>query len=183
MQFCLRAILTRSHILDILKKENIFSDGNFGIYRDDGLAVIDILPGPGMESKVKQLRKVFKNIGCDVTIEANLFVTDFLDVTLDLQDESYKPYRKPNAHTVYVNSKSNHPEHVLKHIPVAVNNRLQKISSNQSVFKETTQHYQEAIRASGYDHELAYSHKHEKRKNKKRREKIYYISTLHTAKV
>ena len=122
------------YILDILKKEKIFSDGNFGIYRDDGLAVIDILPGPGLESKVKQLRKVFTNIGFDVTIEANLFVTDFLDVTLDLQDESYKPYRKPNAHTVYVNSKSNHPEHVLKHIPVAVNNRLQKISSNQSIF-------------------------------------------------
>ena len=114
------------YILDILKKEKIFRDGNFGIYRDDGLAVVDILPGPDMERKVKHLRKVFKNIGFDVTIEANLFVTDFLDVTLDLQNESHKPYRKPNAHTVYVNSKSNHPEHVLKHIPVAVNNRLQK---------------------------------------------------------
>ena len=165
------------YILDILKKEKIFSDGNFGLYRDDGLAVVDILPGPDMERKVKQLRKVFKNIGLDVTIEANLFVTDFLDVTLDLQNESHKPYRKPNAHTVYVNSKSNHPEHVLKHIPVAVNNRLQKISSSQSIFKETTQHYQEAIRASGYDHELAYSQNYEKGKNKKRRRRnILYFN-------
>ena len=48
------------YILDILKKEKIFSDGNFGLYRDDGLAVVDILPGPDMERKVKQLRKVFK---------------------------------------------------------------------------------------------------------------------------
>merc|ERR1719354_958693 len=80
------------YILDILKKEKIFSDGNFGLYRDDGLAVVDILPGPDMERKVKQLRKVFKNIGLDVTIEANLFVTDFLDVTLDLQNESHKLY-------------------------------------------------------------------------------------------
>ena len=165
------------YILDILKKEKIFRDGNFGIYRDDGLAVVDILPGPDMERKVKHLRKVFKNIGFDVTIEANLFVTDFLDVTLDLQNESHKPYRKPNAHTVYVNSKSNHPEHVLKHIPVAVNNRLQKISSSQSIFKETTQQYQEAIRESGYDHELAYSHKNEKGKNKKRRRRnILYFN-------
>ena len=45
---------------------------------DDGLAVVDILPGPDMERKVKQLRKVFKNIALDVTIEANLFVTDFM---------------------------------------------------------------------------------------------------------
>ena len=71
-----------------------------------------------------------------------------------------------------MNSKSNHPEHVLKHIPVAVNNRFEKISSSQSIFKETTQHYQEAIRASGYDHELAYSQNYEKGKNKKRKEEI-----------
>ena len=64
------------YILDILKTEKIFSDVIFGIYRDDGLAVVDILPEPDMERKVEQLRKVFKNIGFDVTIEANLFVTD-----------------------------------------------------------------------------------------------------------
>ena len=40
------------YILDILKKERVFSDCNIGIYRDDGLAVVDILPGPSMESKV-----------------------------------------------------------------------------------------------------------------------------------
>ena len=68
-----------------MKKKKIFSDGSFGIYRDDGLAVVDIQPGPSMESKVKQLRKAFKNIGFDVTIETNSFVTDFLDITLDLQ--------------------------------------------------------------------------------------------------
>ena len=78
-------------ILDILNEENIFCDGNFGIYRDDGLAVVDILPEPDMERKVEQLRKVFKNIGFDVTIEANLFVTDFLDVTLDYGWATYGP--------------------------------------------------------------------------------------------
>ena len=74
-----------------------------------------------------------------------------------------------------MNSKSNHPEHVLKHIPVKVNNSLQKILNIQSIFKETTKHYQEAIRAIGYDHELAYSHKHEKGRNKKKKEKKYVI--------
>ena len=125
---------------------------------------------------------IFINIMYKYTIEANLFVTDFLDVTLDLQNESHKPYRKSNAHTVYENSKSNHLEHVLKHIPVAVNNRLQKISSSQRIFKETTQQYQEAIRASGYDHELAYSHKMRRVKTRKEGEEIFYISMLHSAK-
>ena len=58
---------------------------------------------------------------------------------------------KNHAYTIYVNTKSNHPEHVLKHILVAVNSRIQKISSGQSIFKEITQEYQEAIRASGYE--------------------------------
>ena len=77
------------------------------------LAMVDILPGPDIKRKVEQLKKVFKNIGFDVTIEANMFVTDLLDIILDLQNESQKPYRKPNAHTVYVVRKSNHAEHVL----------------------------------------------------------------------
>ena len=45
------------YILDILKKEKIFNDGNFGLNRDDGLAVVDILPGSDMERKVKQLKR------------------------------------------------------------------------------------------------------------------------------
>ena len=58
------------------------------------LAMVDILPGPDIKRKVEQLKKVFKNIGFDVTIEANMFVTDLLDIILDLQNESQKPYRK-----------------------------------------------------------------------------------------
>lgn len=47
-----------------------------------------------------------------MTIEANLSVTDFLDVNLDLKTKAKTPYRKPNMHTVYMKSKPNHPEHV-----------------------------------------------------------------------
>ena len=83
------------------EKEKIFCEGNFGIYCDDGLAVVDILLGPDMYRKVEQIRKVFKIIGFDVTIKANFFDTDFLDVTLDIQNESHKLYRKPNAHMFF----------------------------------------------------------------------------------
>ena len=40
------------------------------------LAMVDILPGPDIKRKVEQLKKVFKNIGFDVTIKANFFDTD-----------------------------------------------------------------------------------------------------------
>ena len=49
-----------------------------------------------------------------------------------------------------------------------------------STFKGTNQKYQEAIRASLYDHELAYSQIHEK-SNKKVGGKIYNISMLLSA--
>ena len=39
---------------------------------------------------------------------------DFLNITLDLTNDIYKPYKKPNNKTLYVNSKSNHPPTVIK---------------------------------------------------------------------
>ena len=122
----------------------IFSDGNFGLHRDGGLA-------QGRHSTWTRYGEK------SWTAKKCLYVCyRLLDVTLDLQNESNKSYRKLNEHTVYEESKLNYPEHVLKHIPVAVNNRLKKIFSSQSIFNKTIQHYQEAIRASAYDHELAY---------------------------
>ena len=48
------------------------------------------------------------------------------------------PYKKPNTKTVYFNRKSNHPALILDYIAVAVDKRLQKISSDSKTFKETT---------------------------------------------
>ena len=64
---------------------------------------------------------------------------------------------KPNNTPLYVNSQSNHPKKVLENIPLAVNERLNRISSNKSVFDAATPPYQEALRKSGYAHNLTYS--------------------------
>ena len=40
--------------------------------------------------------------------------TNFLDIPLNLKEDTYCPYRKPNANIYYVNSESNHPPHVKK---------------------------------------------------------------------
>ena len=52
----------------------------FDLYFDDCLAIIDNLPEPSLEKN----KKIFKNIGFDITIVENFIKTDFLDVTLDL---------------------------------------------------------------------------------------------------
>ena len=68
---------------------------------------------------------------------------DFLDVTLDLVNDRYGPYRKPNDHPQYINAESNHPPIELKQIPISINNRLIAISSSE----QTKLMYQDALLA------------------------------------
>ena len=56
-----------------------------GLYRDDGLAVVN-LTGVKVERLKKQVFKLFKSLDLKVTIEANITETDFLDLCLNLKD-------------------------------------------------------------------------------------------------
>ena len=78
-------------------------------------------------------------------------------MSFNLSDETYKPYKKPNSQLLYVNKQSNHPKAVLKHIPNSVNQRLNRISSNQTLFDEAKSEYERSLRSSGYDTELEYA--------------------------
>ena len=91
-----------------------------------------------------------------MTAEANLKSVQFLDVTLDLSDGSYKPYTKQNGQIKYVSVESNHPPNVLKNIPEGVNRRLENISSSKKEFDEEKHLFQEALDRAGYRHELTY---------------------------
>ena len=117
---------------------------DLGIYRDDGLAVTRSTAR--QREKIKQnLIKVFQGEGLRITTEANIHSVDFLDVNFDLQT-----YTKPNQTPLYVHSSSNHPKKILENIPLAVNERLNRISSNQTVFNKAVPPFQEALTRSGY---------------------------------
>ena len=66
----------------------------------------------------------------------------------------HKPYLKPNANTVYVSKKSNHPPAVLKNLPKGVEQRLVKLSSNEECFNQEKDSYQEALNKAGYENTL-----------------------------
>ena len=74
--------LVGTFILNKLK--NVFQNNTFGLYRDDGLAVIKGLSGPEIERLKKNVIKTFKDCGLNITIEANLHAVNYLDVTFDL---------------------------------------------------------------------------------------------------
>ena len=89
-------------------KENI-NLNSLGLYRDDGLAYMENVKGHNADKMRKELVKIFKNAGLNITVHTNLKIVNYLDVTLNLDEKLYKPYKKPNDEPQYINKLSNHP--------------------------------------------------------------------------
>ena len=62
---------------------------NVGLYRDDGLAVIHKANRPKMDKIRKGIIALFKSEGLSIAIDTNLIETDFLDVSFNLEIESF----------------------------------------------------------------------------------------------
>ena len=163
------------YILHLLKtamrKENV------GLYHDDGLGILRNSLGPEIERKRKQIIQIFKSCGLNITVKTNLKTADFLDVSLDLVNNIYKPYRKPNGETVCINKHSNHPPNILKELPIAVNKQITHISCNQDIFDAAKSTYEQALRNSGFSEELKYKNKdgEEKTRNEEKRKRRWKI--------
>ena len=138
-------------LCEILDKEQV------GLYRDDGLAVVKHLSGPQFEQKRKNILKIFRDNGLNITIQANLKVVKFLDAELNLNNGIFRPYRKPDNIPVYINKKSNHPSTVLKQLPESISKRISDISSNEYVYKNSIPTYAEALKKSGFTGNLTFT--------------------------
>ena len=133
-----------------------YDKNDIGIYRDDGLAVFKDKSGPQSEKIKKDFQRTFKNHQLDIVIQCNRTSVDYLDVTLNLMDGTYRPFHKPNNETNYVHVQSNHPPNILKQIPLSIQTRLSNLSSNEELFHQATPHYQAALKRSGYNHTFVY---------------------------
>ena len=83
-------------------------------------------------------------------------IVNYLDVTFNLNDGTYKSYTKPNNEIKYIHKDSNHPSRVIRQIPLSTESRLSTLSFNEKIFQETVPPYQKALQNSGYRHELTY---------------------------
>ena len=92
-----------------------YDSKNIGLYRDDRLAVFKKVSGPASEKKI--LHYLFKQKGLQIIIGCNLKVVNYLGVTFNLNDGSYRPYRKPNDKTHYIHIQSDHPPSITKQLP------------------------------------------------------------------
>ena len=138
------------------KLSEIVDKNDFGLYRDDGLGILRKQSGPNTDRLRKKIIKVFNDLGLSITIQTNLRVVNFLDVTLNLSTNTFMPYRKPNDLPVYINKSSNHPPPIKKQIVKSISTRLSNISSNETVFKKSLTQYENAIKESGFNEKLSY---------------------------
>ena len=162
--------LVGSFLLSQLKHLNI----NVGLYQDDGLAITNASPRD-IENTKKEICRIFNNNRLRITIEANKKIINFLDVTFNLNQNTYQPFTKPNTELQYVHRESNHPPITTKNIPAGINRRLSSLSSDKASFDQAVPPYQKALNESGYHYTLQYEPPTTNRwKNRQRNNIIWY---------
>ena len=77
-------------LLNILSEK--YGKNNVGLYRDDGLVLLRNANGPQSEWTRKDITQEFKKQGVNISINTNLKICNFLNVTLNLSDRTYYPY-------------------------------------------------------------------------------------------
>ena len=167
------------YLLDLLAKE--FDKKYFGLYRDDGLGCFGNISGPYSERIKKKIIKIFKSNGSNITVECNLIVTDFLDVTFDLKSGTYYPYRKPNNELLYINKHTNHPPSIIKQIPSMISKRISENSCDKNHFDKAAPDYNIALKNSGYNETIKYIPSQPKRQSPKRQ--IIWFNSPYSANV
>ena len=136
----------RTYILNKLK--NVTNKENVGLYRDDGLGIFQNIPKTKIERKKKQIAKLFKTGGFSIILKCNSKSVDFLNATIDLVIDIYKPFRKPNNKPLYVNKCSNHPPNILKQLPKSTEKRISETSSNIDAFDKLIKIYDDTFHES-----------------------------------
>ena len=62
----------------------------------DGLSVFKSKSGTQLERIKKSLQKTPKDFSLEIVEESSLRIVNYLDVTLNLNDGSFRPYHKPD---------------------------------------------------------------------------------------
>ena len=134
------------------------------------LAVFKNESGRESEKTKKSIQAVFRENELKITIH-NLKIVDYLDVTFNLTDSSYRPFNKTNNEINYIHKQSNHPPSVIKQLPLFVERRLSKLFSYEKIFNDSISTYQEALTKAGYNHKLKYQKQDEKKDNSQQRKR------------
>ena len=71
------------------------------LYRDDGLAVFKNKSRPESKKIKKSIQAIFRENELKITIQCYLKTVDYLDLTFNLTDSSYRRFNKTNNEINY----------------------------------------------------------------------------------
>ena len=123
-----------------------YNKKDIGLCSDDELAIFKRVSGSKAGKIKKDIQKLFKDNHLNITMQCSLKIVNYFDVIVNLSNATYRPICKPNNKIVYIHKESNHPPSILRQITLSIEYRISKHSSDEKIFKESTQIYQEALK-------------------------------------
>ena len=125
---------------------------------------------PIIDKSGPESENIQKSIDSSVTIQCTLKIVDYLDVNFKLTDSSYRLFNKTNE-IIYIHKQWNHSPSIIKQLPLSVERRLSKLSSNEKIFNDSIPVYQEAGIKAGYNQKLTYQKYDLKKDNSQQRKR------------
>ena len=115
----------------LYKRSLKYNKNDIGLYRDDGLAIFKNISGLKSEKVKKDILKLFKENKFDIVIQCNMKTVNYSDVTLKLENSSYRPYQKKNNQIKCISIESNHLPSIIKQLPLSIKSRLSSLSYSE----------------------------------------------------
>ena len=81
------------------------------------MSVFRNITGQQAEKHEKVILKIFKDKGLQTIVKCNLKIVDYLDLTLNLNGSTYRPFHKPNDETTYIHLEFSYASEIIKKIP------------------------------------------------------------------
>ena len=150
-----------------------------GLYRDHGLAILKNTRGPAAEELNQKFQKLFKEKDLGIIVQCNLKITNYLDITLNLNDRSYHPYRKPNEETNYIHINSDHPPSIIKRNSTSNWKKTLNFVIIKKYFSRVSCLLWKTSKNSGYKTKLQYQQPKENNQNKKRKKNVILFGSIH----
>ena len=84
--------------------ESSLEKDQMGLDRDDGLIILRNINNQQTDKIRKKVISAFKSIDFKIETTTNLTEVNFLNVTFNLEWNTYQPYKKPNDNLTYINT-------------------------------------------------------------------------------
>ena len=127
-----------------------------------------------MDRLRKNIINLFKQHAFQIANEINLKITDFFGIYLDLENDKFYIYKKPNGTPLYVHRQPNHPLNILKQLLKMTSERFSNICCNENEFIKASDEYQNVLKNSGFKDKLIYTPCNQLNKRQRNREIIWY---------